>query len=91
MSDFDHGAPNDPFAADIAAARQGCETALNRLFTSCRSYLLMVANQVLPSELRAKAGPSDIVQETLLQMQKNFERFQGTSERELLAWLRGTC
>ena len=87
--DDDGGLPLDVFAGDIAAARQGCEAALNRLFTACRSYLLMVANQVLPHELRQKAGASDVVQETLLQVKKNFDRFQGTSERELMAWLRG--
>ncbi len=89
MSDFRNGVPRDAFAADIAAARQGCEEALNRLFRECRSYLLMVANQVLPAELRAKTGPSDVVQETFLQVKKNFDRFQGSSESELLAWLRG--
>jgi RNA polymerase sigma-70 factor, ECF subfamily len=89
MSDFDEGVPRDPFAADIAAARQGCEKALDRLFRGCRAYLLMVANQVLPSELRAKTGPSDLVQETFLQVKKNFGRFRGSSEGELLAWLRG--
>ncbi len=89
MSDFRNGLPRDAFAADIAAARQGCEKALNRLFKECRSYLLMVANQLLPSELRAKTGPSDLVQETFLQVKKNFDRFQGSSEGELLAWLRG--
>lgn len=89
MSDFDNGAPRDPFAADIAAARQGCEQALNRLFKECRAYLLMVANQLLPLELRAKTGPSDLVQETFLQVKQNFGRFTGGSEGELLAWLRG--
>jgi RNA polymerase sigma-70 factor (ECF subfamily) len=49
----------------------------------------MVANQVFPSELRAKTGPSDLVQETFLQVKKNFDRFRGGNERELLAWLRG--
>jgi RNA polymerase sigma-70 factor (ECF subfamily) len=81
--------PVDPLAADIAAARSGCEVALNRLFTACGPYLLMVANQVLPREVRGKVGPSDVVQETMLQVKKNFDRFRGSGERELLAWLRG--
>jgi RNA polymerase sigma-70 factor (ECF subfamily) len=76
-------------AADIVAARGGCEAAMNRLFAGCRAYLLAVANQVLPGDVRAKLGGSDIVQETLLQVQRNFDRFQGASEGELLAWLRG--
>ena len=87
--EFDRGVPLDPFAGDITAAQQGCEQALNRLFTACQPYLLMVAKQILPRELRQKTGASDVVQETLLQVKKNFDRFQGTSERELMAWLRG--
>lgn len=79
----------DPVAADIVAARGGCEAAMNRLFKGCRAYLLAVANNVLPNDVRAKLGGSDIVQETLLQVQRNFDRFEGTSEGELLAWLRG--
>ncbi|MGD9719718.1 MAG: sigma-70 family RNA polymerase sigma factor [Pirellulales bacterium] len=83
------GTPADPFAADIAAARAGCEQALNRLFTACRPYLLLVANQGLPAKLRAKMGGSDLVQETLLQVKRNFARFRGDTEAELIAWLRG--
>jgi RNA polymerase sigma-70 factor (ECF subfamily) len=83
------GLPRDACAGDIAAARRGCELALNRLFTSCRAYLLLVANQVLPRGLRHKEGVSDVVQDTLLQGRKNFDRFHGTSERELRFWLRG--
>jgi RNA polymerase sigma-70 factor (ECF subfamily) len=79
----------DPVAADIVAARGGCEAAMNRLFAGCRAYLLAVANSILPSDVRAKLGGSDVVQETLLQLQRNFDRFQGASEGELLAWLRG--
>ncbi len=88
-ADFNRGVNYDAFATDIAAARQGCDKALNRLFAACRSYLLVVAKKVMPAEIQAKTGPSDIVQETLLQVNKHFDRFRGTSERELLAWLRG--
>ncbi len=83
------GAYRDGFAADIAAARGGCEQALNRLFAACRPYLLTVANQSLPDELRAKLGGSDLVQDTLMQVRGNFARFHGSTEQELLAWLRG--
>ena len=36
----------------------------------------------------AKGGASDLVQETFLEAQRDFPRFQGTSEAELLGWLR---
>ena len=72
----------------IAAARDGSPEALGRLLEVCRPYLLLVANQQLPDDLQAKAGGSDLVQETFLEAQRGFARFKGTSEAELLAWLR---
>jgi len=72
----------------IKAAREGDAEALGLLFASCRQFLLMVANQQLPTDLQAKVSPSDLVQETFIKAQGNLERFQGESEEELLAWLR---
>src|SRR5262249_28274160 len=42
----------------------------------------------LAPALRAKGGASDLVQETFLDAQRDFHRFHGSSEEELLAWLR---
>lgn len=38
--------------------------------------------------LRAKLGPSDIVQETAINAHSNFARFQGNTREELFGWLR---
>ncbi len=57
------------------------------LIETCRAYLLMAANKAVGSELRAKVAPSDLVQDTIIAAVQNFEQFNGTSERELLAWL----
>jgi RNA polymerase sigma-70 factor (ECF subfamily) len=62
---------------------------LGRLLEECRPYLLLVANQELPRGVRGKAGASDLVQDTFLQAQDNFDRFHDDGEAELLAWLRG--
>ena len=40
------------------------------------------------SDLQAKGGASDLVQETFLAGQRDFEHFHGSSEGELRAWLR---
>jgi RNA polymerase sigma-70 factor (ECF subfamily) len=72
----------------LAAARAGSGEALGLILQSCRQYLLLVAGQELDADLHAKAGASDLVQETFLEAQRDFARFQGTSEAELLAWLR---
>jgi len=78
----------DGAQALIASARGGCPDSVGRLAQRYRRYLLHVARESLSPALRAKAGASDLVQETLLHAQERFERFEGTSEDELLAWLR---
>jgi RNA polymerase sigma-70 factor (ECF subfamily) len=76
-------------AADLlAAARTGSPEALGRALETCRRYLLLVAERQLDPALQAKGGASDLVQETFLEAQRDFGRFQGTTEAELLAWLR---
>lgn len=72
----------------LQAARRGSALALGQLLNGCRQYLLLVANEELESDLKAKGGASDLVQETFLEAHQAFGRFQGSSERELLAWLR---
>jgi RNA polymerase sigma-70 factor (ECF subfamily) len=72
----------------LTQARQGSNEALGRLFDACRDYLLRVAGADIDQRLRAKGGASDIVQETFLEAQRDFGQFTGTSEQELLAWLR---
>jgi RNA polymerase sigma-70 factor (ECF subfamily) len=72
----------------LAAARAGSPEALGQLLEECRDYLLLVADRELDPALRAKGGASDLVQETFLDAQRDFPRFHGDSETELLAWLR---
>jgi RNA polymerase sigma-70 factor (ECF subfamily) len=72
----------------LADARAGSGEALGKALEACRCYLLLVADRELGSDLQAKAGASDLVQETFLEAQRDFARFQGASEDEWLAWLR---
>jgi RNA polymerase sigma-70 factor (ECF subfamily) len=79
----------DHDAADhLRAARAGSREALGQLLEACRAYLLSIANQGLGSDLQAKGGASDLVQETFLEAHRDFGRFHGSTEAELLAWLR---
>src|SRR5262249_6843956 len=71
----------------LAAARAGSQQALGQALEVCRGYLLLVAERQLGTDLRAKGGASDLVQETFLEAQRDFRQFQGTSEEELRAWL----
>ncbi|MEN6450024.1 MAG: sigma-70 family RNA polymerase sigma factor [Thermoguttaceae bacterium] len=72
----------------IDAARQGDAESRDRLFELCRSYLGYVARSQVETWLRRKVDASDLVQETMLEACRDFERFQGRSEQEWLAWLR---
>jgi RNA polymerase sigma-70 factor (ECF subfamily) len=80
--------PSDNAAANFAAARAGSTEALGQLLDQFRHYLLDIANAELDALLRNKVGPSDIVQETFLEAQRIFQRFEGESPTELRAWLR---
>jgi RNA polymerase sigma-70 factor (ECF subfamily) len=80
--------PANGAAEWLSDARAGSADALGRMLEACRGYLLLVAQRELAPDLRAKGGASDLVQETFLEAQRDFARFQGSSEAELLAWLR---
>jgi RNA polymerase sigma-70 factor (ECF subfamily) len=81
-----------PGEGDVAQwlpeARAGSAEALGQALEACRGYLLLIAQQELDPELRAKGGVSDLVQETLLHALRGFSGFEGNTEAELLAWLR---
>jgi len=78
----------EDFGGCLTAARGGCRESLGRTLEACRRYLLGVARDELSADLQAKGGASDLVQDTFLEAQSAFDRFRGTSESELRAWLR---
>jgi RNA polymerase sigma-70 factor (ECF subfamily) len=75
------------FSHVLAEARGGSGDALGRLWLECRNYLLLVANKKLDPALAAKVSPSDVVQETFMEAQRDFAQFGGRCEDELRAWL----
>ncbi len=80
--------PEEASQRRLAEARAGSAQALGEALEACRGYLLLVAERELGADLRAKGGASDLVQETFLEAQRDFARFQGASEDDLRAWLR---
>jgi RNA polymerase sigma-70 factor (ECF subfamily) len=80
-------APSDKGAHWLKTARESPDS-LGQALEACRGYLLLVAQRELGPQLNAKGGASDLVQETLLDAVRDFARFRGDSEGELLRWLR---
>jgi RNA polymerase sigma-70 factor (ECF subfamily) len=79
--------PPDPVEL-LQAARAGDSQALGRLLELYRNYLRLLARLQAGRRLRAKADPSDLVQEAFLAAQRNFAQFRGSTEGELVDWLR---
>jgi RNA polymerase sigma-70 factor (ECF subfamily) len=72
----------------LSAARHGAPDAIGQIFEATRGHLLQLAARELPADLRAKVGPSDVVQETAVDMHRDFPQFTGTTAEECFAWLR---
>ena len=76
-SDLANTEPNK-FVAPAAAHQR--DDPAGRL-AECRQYLLMIANEVIGPELRAKLGASDLVQDTFLEAHRHLAIFRGKSAR----------
>lgn len=72
----------------ISDARRGEKSSIGALLQQYRNYLLVLASSQIEHRLQPRVSPSDVVQETMLRAHKNFGQFRGTTEPELLAWLR---
>jgi RNA polymerase sigma-70 factor, ECF subfamily len=72
----------------LRQAQTGDSATLGHLFELYRRYLALLARLQIGPRLQGKIDASDLVQETFLKAHRNFERFRGTSEAELVHWLR---
>lgn len=80
--------PQPDIAALIRDSRRADSEALERLLSLYRNYLRLLAGNWLSLELRGKADPSDLVQETLMEAHQDFAAFEGDNEEAFVAWLR---
>src|SRR5437870_6959456 len=85
-----HSLPNAHDSPELLLeqARSGCRQALGQLLELYRNYLRLLARTQIDLTLRVRLDPSDLVQETLLEAHRDFPQFAGTTEKELVVWLR---
>ncbi len=72
----------------LVYVRTGQANLLGPLLQNYRGYLNLLARLKLDDELQSKLDPSDVVQETFLDAHRDFHKFRGTTEAELMQWLR---
>lgn len=72
----------------VERARAGDADAFGALLAQYRNYARLLARALIGTTLRLRLDPSDLVQETFLEAHRDFPKFSGSSEREVVAWLR---
>ena len=77
-----------PTLSLLQQARQGDGSSLGVLLRKYFRYLNSLSHGHLDDRIGIRVGASDIVQETLLEAHRDFEKFSGTSIEEFTGWLR---
>jgi RNA polymerase sigma-70 factor (subfamily 1) len=72
----------------LSKARAGELEALGELCALYRNYLRMVVRTGLGPRLRERVEMSDVVQEVLVEVVRQFPQFTGQNEAALVGWLR---
>lgn len=72
----------------MAQARAGEVNALGELCALYRNYLRMIVRTGLGPRLRERVELSDVVQEALVEVVRQFPQFTGQDEAALVGWLR---
>src|SRR5438132_9831258 len=72
----------------MAKARAGEAAALGELCNLYRNYMRMVVRTGLGPKLRERVELSDVVQEALVEVVRQFPQFTGQNEAALVGWLR---
>ncbi len=75
------------FSQLLAAARRGDAHALGRLLADESRQLQLWAERQLGDQLRSRMEPNDLVQQTLLEAQRDFGLFRGSTRSAWVSWL----
>jgi len=71
----------------VADIKQGKEDAWQDLAQEIEDYLLLMARKHTPAAVRGQVNPSDIVQQTMMEVVKGIDGFRGNSTSEFYGWL----
>jgi RNA polymerase sigma-70 factor (ECF subfamily) len=80
--------PHPDGEQQLARARREGGAALGELLEHYRHYVYLLARVRMGRQLQGRVDPSDLVQETFLAAHRDFAAFRGTTEAELVGWLR---
>lgn len=72
----------------LQRALNGSGSALGEVLQSLRKYLLLIADEELGAHLKSKVSPSDVVQDSFLEVRRDLSRFQGKNHQQFVAWVR---
>ena len=75
-------------ATSLSQSHRGDQAALQKLLNQYRNYLSLLVRLRIGRDLQARIDDSDVVQEVLLRALRDFPAFRGTTEAELMQWLR---
>ena len=80
--------PESRFQSLLRQARNGSEEARWLVVQLFRQTMLAIANQEVDGVIALREAPSDIVQETIIEAERDLDGFHGLTEAEMRAWLR---
>lgn len=72
----------------LERARSGDTGAFGQLLTQYHNYMRLMARALAGTALRRRFDSSDLVQDVFLEAHRDFRQFAGSTEAELLGWLR---
>ena len=79
---------NDTNSALLKRAKDGDRDALGNLLNRYRPYLRILALRYLDSGVRSRVDPSDVIQQTCLDIHRDIDGFRGAHEAEWIGWVR---
>tara|TARA_B100000945_G_scaffold313045_1_gene308442 strand:+ start:518 stop:1129 length:612 start_codon:yes stop_codon:yes gene_type:complete len=79
---------DDTNSALLRRAKGGDQDALGTLLLRYRPYLRILALRYLDSGVRQRVDPSDVIQQTCLDIHRDIDGFRGDHEAEWIGWVR---